>query len=181
MPPTIGRNNQEGVVLDFPVADTLIVAGSKEEEGTLSPTTPKLAHKVMGEDEEAIVSGMETAAVEVATSVVSITNSINISRSCSRSRARHQGSHYNSSSNNSNIQLLMEAKHKALHRMTNKEDTSNNELTTRVREMLLIAHTAYDTHGPVVALADSRVCKRLLLHFWGRVGLARRARDLSAH
>lgn len=101
-PPTTGPNSQGAVVLDSPVADTLTVAGSKEEEATLFPTLPKLAHKAMGGGEVAMVSGMEMAAVEVATSVVSITNSINISRSCSRSKARHQGSHYNSSSN-SNI------------------------------------------------------------------------------
>ena len=99
-PPTTGPNSQGAVVLDSPVADTLTVAGSKEEEATLFPTLPKLAHKAMGGGEVAMVSGMEMAAVEVATSVVSITNSINISRS--RSKARHQGSHYNSSSN-SNI------------------------------------------------------------------------------
>ena len=98
--PTLGHSNQERVAPDTPVADILIVAGFKEEEGTSFLITPKLAHKVMEEDEEAMVAGMEMEVVEVATSVVSITNSINISRS--RSKARHQGSHYNSSSN-SNI------------------------------------------------------------------------------
>ena len=100
--PTLGHSNQERVAPDTPVADILIVAVFKEEEGTSFLITPKLAHKVMEEDEEAMVAGMEMEVVEVATSVVSITNSINISRSCSRSKARHQGSHYNSSSN-SNI------------------------------------------------------------------------------
>jgi hypothetical protein len=125
-PPIIEHNNQGAGALVSHAAGILTVAGSKAAEGTSCHTLLRPAHKVMGEEEEAMVACTWRAPGEAVTSVVSNTNSSNISRSHNHSRSRRDSKGTNSSS--SNIQIRMAARDTTPDLMTNNEGISNNEL-----------------------------------------------------